>query len=159
MTPRSTSHLQKGHRFTCMLFVILIVVFALLLAVLASAIPTPTRRTASSRLDQRQKPSALGSQTAPPNQPESDSLLDNVVGLGAGIPSVDAWADEFIPVRKTAPTPIDRMTFEGLFVSANGPFTRGRRNDDDVSMCFVTGQTKAVCECDQCRRRRESRGL
>jgi hypothetical protein len=49
------------------------------------------------------------------------------------------------------------VSYEGLFSSANKPFTIGGRNDSDGGFCFLTGQRKGICQCAECANRRAKR--
>jgi hypothetical protein len=131
------------------MFVILIVVLVLLLAVLASALPTPKHSTAKPQIRPQSptpnvKAIAMGDFSRVNDATQFSFSADDVEEL------------EFVPLGKVTPEPIDPQRFAGFFFAANGPFKPGGRVDNDDSMCFVTGQSKAVCDCNQCLRRRSS---
>jgi hypothetical protein len=133
-----------------MLFVILIVVLVLLLAVLASALPSPSKRSSARPQISTQSPTLNGKAIPMRNF----SGVDDATQFNRSADEVEE--QEFVPLGKVTPEPIDPQNFAGFFFTANGPFKPGRRIDNDDSMCFVTGQSKAVCDCNQCLRRRSS---
>lgn len=69
-------------------------------------------------------------------------------------------ADDYVPVEEAmfSPARHDRA-FEAFFEPA-GPFTAvGTNEADENSVCYVYGQTRRDCQCDECKQWRRARGI